>query len=127
MTGTVVAHHSVELHLPSRDRHGMRIDSRPWVERALDLMCREFRGAYEEKVVGYWVPPSGARVTERTSRLVSYVTEDMLLEGLPRLLRLAAEFMDATDQAAVLVAVDGQPQAIPGRGRGPRDRRDTAA
>lgn len=114
MTGSV-AYRAVELHLPSRDRHGARIDNRRWIDRALDLMCGEFGGAYEEKVTGHWVPAAGARVTERTARLVSYVTESKMLEGLPRLLAFAAEFRDETDQAAVLVAVDGQPQPLPGR------------
>ena len=115
---TTCAHRTVELHLPSRNRHGVPVDSEPWVRRALDLLCIEFGGAYEDVVVGHWTPPHGARMREETSRLVSYADDRQLVEALPRILALAADFMDATDQAFVLVAVDGQPQpVVPNRRR----------
>jgi hypothetical protein len=118
MSGSLAAHRAIEVHLPSRNRHGSPIDIEPWVEQALDLMCAAFGGAYEEVVVGHWTPPGAPRVTERTSRLVSYATDAQARTALPRLLSLAADFMDATDQAVVLVAVDGQPQTVVRAARG---------
>jgi hypothetical protein len=106
-------HKAVELHLPSRDRHGEPIDRGPWVDLAIGVMCDAFGGAYEETVVGHWVAPAHARVREETSRLVSYADDRQIAEGLPRVLDVAARFMEATDQEVVMVAVDGQPHRVP--------------
>jgi hypothetical protein len=108
-------HRSVELHLPSRDQRGDPIDRQPWVELAVKTMSVAFGGAYEETVVGYWMDATGTCLREETSRIVSYAEESQVRHSLPRLLSIAAKFMEETNQAMVLVAIDGHPHPIPGK------------
>ena len=112
-------HRAIELHFPSRNRHGYPIDQKPWVDLAIRTMCAAFGGAYEETVVGYWMGKTQTCLREETSRIVSYAEESQLRQNLPCLLGIAEEFMDETDQEMVLVAVDGNPHPIPARRSAP--------
>ncbi|HET9198373.1 MAG TPA: hypothetical protein VFN92_08985 [Solirubrobacterales bacterium] len=102
-------HRTVELHLPSLDRWGNAIEREPWVEKAVSLMCSAFGGAYEENVVGHWRVDTEHPLREQTVRIVSYAEEERIWPNLPRLLEFADEFGEATNQEAVMVAIDNQP------------------
>jgi hypothetical protein len=102
-------HRTIELHLPSLDRCGNAIKREPWVEKAVDLMCAAFGGAYEETVVGHWRGSPDRHLREETVRIVSYADEEQIWPNLPCLIEFAEEFGEATNQEAVMVAIDNQP------------------
>ena len=94
------------------DRHGRRCDATQYVLACASVLSEAADGAFATQGVGYWSPPAGNLQEEPATRLVALGEPDRLHLCLPGLLVVLAAYARGTDQAEVLVVVNGNKELL---------------
>lgn len=98
------------IYIPNKDRDGVTVDQRQWVEEALALFSQIGGGATAmPPMEGAWLNPvTGTLIREQPILVYVYVVPDRFVEHSASLVSFVRRLGRETNQGAVAIEFDGQ-------------------
>ena len=107
-SGLVSLSHRVTVYVPGTCGIDAAADNSAHVERVAAALSGWFGGATASPVLGYWLSPSAGLVSEHTTMVFAFCSEDALQAHADDLLALCVDLRDTLRQEAIALEIDGK-------------------